>query len=97
MTSVRLITRGLPIGTALGESIDATRLHIEHTKARTYGIVSVQSVEVLTIIKFGRYKLMLLGIILIAVGAVVPMEEFTVVLLVAGWGLVVFATVRGRR
>ena len=53
--------------------------------------------EVLTILNFGRYKLMLLGILLIAAGAVVPMEALIIVLLVAGWGLVIFATVRGRR
>ena len=48
-------------------------------------------------LRFGRYRLMLLGIALIALGAVIDIGEGVWVLIVAGWGLIVYTTVRRRR
>ncbi len=43
---------------------------------------------------FGRYKLFLAGIVVIALGAIVDMGEFTRVTLVVGWGLIIVGTIR---
>ena len=48
-------------------------------------------------LRFGRYRLMLLGVVLIGLGAVIPMGEAIWVLLAAGWGIIIYATIRRRR
>jgi hypothetical protein len=47
-----------------------------------------------TALNLGAYKFMLIGFGLIAVGSFVPMGEFSRVVLIAGWGFIIFGSIR---
>ena len=47
-----------------------------------------------TTLNLGAYKFMLIGFGLIAVGSFMPMGEFSRVVLVAGWGLIIYGSIR---